>query len=370
MEIDPRRKTGAKKEIIYKLGLFLLSISIALIVSEFIIRKISPPSLYSPLLALYPKNKIKIELRTKINGFSPVGIISTNSWGLRGDEPPAPSQWEKYFTMVAIGGSTTECIGIDDHKTWPYLLQKNLKKKYPKAWIGNAGIIGHTTRGHIIFMKEAIPKIRPDAVILLVGLNDLGFSIAKDNRGALKPNDYYKPGWRRKIFLKSRLAQILYTWKLIVFDKVFVEKKSSPLRFISKPLEGNPMPLPDDLKTLLPFLTQYRENIKEIIKLGKSMHMRVIFLTQPMLFDDTPYWRGMEGEFYWIKETRGKLSAATYWKMLDIYNKELIEICKEKNVEYLDLASLIPHNDSYFFDPVHFNEIGTQLVAEKVAELF
>lgn len=59
---------------------------------------------------------------------------------------------------------------------------------------------------------------------------------------------------------------------------------------------------------------------------------------------------------------------ATHWKLLDIYNKELMEICKDENVECVDLASLIPHSKLYFYDITHFNEKGAELVAEKITE--
>ena len=63
-----------------------------------------------------------------------------------------------------------------------------------------------------------------------------------------------------------------------------------------------------------------------------------------------------------------KLSAATYARLLDIYNKELIDICDTEGVECLDLASSVPHSNDYFYDAVHFNERGAEIVAENVAE--
>ena len=135
-----------------------------------------------------------------------------------------------------------------------------------------------------------------------------------------------------------------------------------------QPLKEREMDLPKDLKTLLPSLDEYRANIREIARIGKSLNTRVIFLTQPMLFDDTEYWREILGEFYWIKKTTYTMSAATYWRLLDIYNEELIKTCKIMNVECFDLASSILHSDLYFYDPVHFTEKGAELTAKRVAE--
>lgn len=272
-----------KKGIFHKIVLLLVTAVISFIVLEYIIRIIFPSSPYHPLLLLYPNNKI--ELHINLKGLSPVATHSTNSWGLRGDDPPSPSEWKKYYTIVSVGGSTTQCFYLDDHKTWPYLLQERLKKKYfKKVWVGNGGLLGHTTRAHIIFMREIIPKINPDAVILLVGINDLGFSITKNSGNCGSPYDYYKPGWKRRFFFNSRLLQILYKGGLVIFNQVAVEKKSVPQEFRPKPLTDISMILPNDLKILLPCLNQYRENVKEIIRLAKSMKTRIILLTQPAKF--------------------------------------------------------------------------------------
>ena len=143
-------------------------------------------------------------------------------------------------------------------------------------------------------MKEVIPKIRPKVAILMVGINDLGLSISKDRLAYGNPFD--RPGWRYRILAHSRLAQVLYRWELVLFGDVYVVKKARHENYAPSPL-ANQMPLPGDLKTLLPQLSEYRENIKAIIQEAKLSDVRPILLTQPMLFDDTEYWRGIEGEF-------------------------------------------------------------------------
>jgi lysophospholipase L1-like esterase len=305
-------------------------------------------------------------MKVNIKGVAPFSTYSTNKWGLRGDDPP--SNWEEYFTICCIGGSTTICFYLDDKKTWPYLLQEKIKDitNNKRIWVGNGGIVGQTTRAHIIFMKKVVSKIRPDVIILLIGINDLGFSLAEDKR--LFGNKYDKASWKYKIFGISRLIQILYTWKLILLDGVTVEKRNVHDGYQPEPISEKSILLPEDLRDLLPSLNEYRKNIKEIIKIGKSMNVRMVFLTQPMLFEDTVYWKGVKGYLYWMKNYKKTLSAATTWNLLKICNKELLSICETESVECYDLASTIPHSDQFFYDPVHFNENGAKLVAEEVSE--
>ncbi len=85
-----------------------------------------------------------------------------------------------------------------------------------------------------------------------------------------------------------------------------------------------------------------------------------------MLFDDDEYWSKIQGASWWLKDQKLSISAATYWKMLKIFNSSLLEICKSENVPCFDLSAVIPHEQKYFSDSAHFNEAGTKLVAEKI----
>jgi lysophospholipase L1-like esterase len=346
-----------------RIALFLISLSLCLVALEIFLRVVSPPSPWSPRLPLQPKNRI--ELHVNLKGVTPVAIHSTNSLGLRGDEPPA--NWNQSYTIVTIGGSTTQCFFLDDHKTWPYLLGQNLRDRYENVWVGNGGLDGQTTRAHIIFMEEVISRLRPKAVVLLVGANDLGLSLREDRRLRGNGFDAGRPIWYIRLFGRSRLFQILFLWKQALVDDVKVVNKSGDGDQTFKPLPQGTEQLPADLGTLLPTLNEYRQNIERIIQLGRSDNVRVVFLTQPLLYEDTEYWKGIEGNFYWINQTKGRLSAATYWKLLDIYNKTLLETCAKEKVECFDLASAIPHDGNYFYDNGHFNERGATLVAEQVA---
>lgn len=349
------------RRLLTKAPLLACSTIFSLFVLEIALRVISPPSPFGPLLPLLPHSKMELHT-SNLRGVSPVAMHSTNKWGLRGDEPPA--DWSKQYTIITIGGSTTQCFYLDDHKTWPYLLQGKLRDSYPGAWVGNGGLDGHSTRGHVVFMQEVVKRVNPNVVVLLVGVNDLGLLLDQDAK--LNGSVYERVGLKYRLLASSRLLQILYTWKRVLFDRVAVVDRSG----YGSP-EPQPLPEPENLtqvqEDLPSSLQEYHANIEKIIQEARSLNIRVIFLTQPMLFDDTVYWRGIEGAFYWIKNSKGKLSAATFWKLLDLYNKELIRTCQLENVECFDLASAVPHSDLYFYDYVHFNEQGAELAAEKVS---
>jgi lysophospholipase L1-like esterase len=103
-------------------------------------------------------------------GVSKEARFRVNSQGLRGDELTP----DKDLIVLAVGGSTTECVFLDQDETWPALVQRRLMANGYKAWVGNAGLSGRTTRENVVQLRQLLlqfPTTR--VVVLLIGANDL-----------------------------------------------------------------------------------------------------------------------------------------------------------------------------------------------------
>jgi len=46
-----------------------------------------------------------------------------------------------------------------------------------------------------------------------------------------------------------------------------------------------------------------------------------------------------------------------------IYNEKLVSVCNSRGVEWIDTEKGTPKNTSAFYDGVHFNENGSNIVA-------
>jgi len=105
--------------------------------------------------------------------------IVINADGLRGDPPNAEAQ----YRILALGGSTTECLYLDQSEAWPQRLQDMLCTATAQAvWVGNGGRSGHTTREHVLQARTLLTRPpRVDALLLLAGINDLGLRLQQDN---------------------------------------------------------------------------------------------------------------------------------------------------------------------------------------------
>ena len=80
---------------------------------------------------------------------------------------------EKTFegTIVAVGDSLTEGLGVEEDSAYPAVLEKKLEEMgYPYQVI-NAGNSGETSSGTLSRLKWVL-TLKPDIVILVIGAND------------------------------------------------------------------------------------------------------------------------------------------------------------------------------------------------------
>lgn len=309
--------------------------------------------------------------------------FKTNSHGIRGEEL-APQHTNR---IIALGGSTTECGYLDQKETWPYLLQETLNEKTrnQKTWVGNAGVSGTTTRNHLIALQHLpLWELKIDTVILLVGINDLSKRLSQDNQ--------YDPDYMEKHEAKKKLASETFKWGALHEDPFYKKTaiwqllKNTKLRMSNRYNQdkaGNiyitwrehrqkATQIRDDLPDLSSALDEYARNINKIIDIAQEKSLRLILVTQPTIWrPDLPpslnslLWFGGIGDF----QNGGKpyYSVTALEKGIKAYNDTLIRICWERQIECLDLASILEKDTTVFYDDVHFNESGARKVAEALS---
>ena len=324
-----------------------------------------------------------------IAGVSTPSELTISEDGFRGD----PLSREAGYRILAIGGSTTICVYLDDSKAWPYLVQKQLNEKLgPDAvWVGNAGRPGHSTPSHILQVEKLLaqyPQI--DAVVLLVGVNDalvsheatidkpLVFNRSED--AALRIAFSVYPDWdsdapwyTRNVV--GRLARIR-SWKPIPLEKEGVFSMDAKGEFYSvvRGYRKAASTYRDKLPDLSKAVAKYRRNLNVIVDRAVAAKRRVVFLTQPTVWragmtqDELDLlWAGGT-DFFRLKRGKPYYSAEVLAETMALYNSVLLDVCNDRGVECLDMAERVPRTVAAFYDDAHFTEQGSAIVAARLAE--
>jgi len=313
-------------------------------------------------------------------GVSTVVHFTANELGLRG--PSVPNSTPVY-RVIAIGGSTTLCLMLDDRKTWPDRLMQEMNGRQQRlpVWVANAGVNGHTAMHHLAMLRDLQAVREADLYIFLPGINDLQYALAfhgssTDNfvagevaqferhmeSGANNPYPYFR---RLKIYQLFRKSA----------DKLF-ERTSGIHRNEALNEVALRKQRAQGAITTMPSLSvgiaEYQARIRRLGQACADLRVRCLLMTQPSMYRD-----GLSAQeqglflFGWLG-SKGHPDAYVTVSDLDAamasYNLALLSVCKEENLECLDLASLVPKNASVFYDDVHLNEGGAAIVARSIAD--
>lgn len=325
-------------------------------------------------------------------GVSGESKFRTNSQGLRADEPVEGAA----YRVLTLGGSTTECLYLDQSEAWPRLLQDKLATygQSRPVWVGNGGMSGRNSRHHVLAMRHLpLKQMQVDSVVMLSGINDL--SIRLSQADAYDPDALQKPAleerlraetflglhradpaadWYRRTVLwqlarglKARLSQAPATRGAqddagAVYDE-WRQHRQSAGQWLRE--------LPD----LRSGLVEYERNLREIASIARANSIRLVFVTQPALWRaglppelDRLLWFGGVGDFQ-VRRGQPYYTVEALAEGLRQYNEVMLRLCATEKLECIDLASL-PKDTSVFYDDVHFNEAGSRRVADIVAAHF
>jgi lysophospholipase L1-like esterase len=299
-----------------------------------------------------------------IPGASRETRFTVNSDGIRGPELPAR---DAAYRILCIGGSTTECVYLDDAAAWPALLMRQLNAAQPasQVWVGNAGMSGRTVAAHVrlILGPRRLPDL--DCVIVLAGINDLiEFLLGADLiRERSLFNDELRPIW------KGSMAMVLLRRAVKRYKAALVIEDEAGQGYEAVRRHRRASPVIDELPDLHPALERYRNHLLRLTATCRARRLRLILLTQPVMWKE-----GLSpaaADLLWIgRDARDRyFPPRRLREAIDQYNETLKSVARQEQVEIVDLSSM-SGGESYFYDDCHFTEAGAQEVADRVAAHF
>ena len=371
--------------ILRRLAFIACGLAAGLVLSEIAARLVlrQPPGYF--LLPPNSRDKMRIPSSMLVD-MPPMARHSINAQGVRGD----PLGSEQEYRILAIGGSTTACGALDAQQTWPARLQTILNDRSPRRhiWVGNLGKDGLSTRHHLVTMSRFLPQHpKVDTVLFLVGVNDLLGRLAADKQFqplsvaqiendsnvlarafAIMPREADSKPWFRKLGLwrlAARLRRELHSLTAPPPEQAVAKARAE---------RQNARILRAKLPDLGPALREYGQNLETLIARARERGLRVIFITQPALWkpEGTTPEETQTLMFGLVGPQRSKATdfyaAAALAEGMARYNEVLRRVCRENNIECIDLAAKLKPDLSVFYDDFHFNISGAGQVAQVVAD--
>jgi lysophospholipase L1-like esterase len=337
----------------------VISTGLALGVSEFALRVYRPFGfrMRGNTLVL-PANKvydIRADQRSRSDQLDAHVIHTKNSLGFRGPEPPA--DFADWLTLVAVGGSTTECFYLSDGRTWPERAAIRLRPELQKVWVNNAGLDGHSTFGHLLLTRQALVRLHPKVILYLAGLNDM-FTDA--------PREFDQVA-------QSPLAEIanhseiiatllnLYRWRHTQrFEDLGAMPKPVSLR--DRPRRSVPPAVAERLwKEQNRRLEAFRDRLERLVALDREYGIEPVLITQPTLLGGIDAHTGIDTRPMAVRLWE-ELDGGLAWRLLERYNDVTRQVGRKRRILTIDLARALPKDSTLFYDFFHFTNEGADRV--------
>jgi lysophospholipase L1-like esterase len=282
-----------------------------------------------------------------------------NSQGFRG-EGIALEKSDDVYRIVAMGGSTTYAVYLPWNETYPYYLQRELRKRFntDRIEVVNAGLTGSTSAESFHRMATQVLPIEPDMIVIYHAFNDLLPRVFNDYQ-----EDYYHfrksdpnnpPGMTR--FYLYRLA-------LAVMSPGFFHENYN---LMSKVWKIENLPNTDTERTQN-FLDSTNDafvfNMDNIITLAQGKGIDVVLASFAMRTD---IWHWMDNMPPYVWEAGIAENNVAIRKLAEQYELRLVPFAEAPFVRGSKSYRAMMFSDSIHMSPAG-NEFKAQVFADTIA---
>lgn len=375
---------GRLRAAVQGLALAAVSLVIALVVAEIGLRllhplpdpfaylKVDPESLprYVPS-AFRPGFELKLTTEPGLPGMEPrQRTFSINNLGFRGDSLVRPKP-DGEFRVFMVGGSTTECVYLDDSEAVTRVLQTELQRRAPAGIhvdVQGAGKSGDKSFDHLAMIAHRIVHLQPDAIVVFLGINDL--EAAMGHRDYLMfPQTTNSGGdvhWTlgqlvRFTATEFQLPRLAY-YALNPVDEEDISLTSSYAAMAERKRE---QPIADDPPRT--DLQPFAQNLRSIVGVARANHVPIVLMTQATTWNSDVDPRA--ADWHWLTGFESRHREDQLDSAMELYNDTTRAVAAEFGIPILDLARALPKSLDFFYDDVHFNVNGAATAAAALADV-
>lgn len=295
-------------------------------------------------------------------------VFVTNNVGFRGGELARPKP-KGELRVILYGGSTAECMLLDDAQALHGVLERELAARGAgrRARVYNAAKSGDKSYDHVALLSQRLVHLEPDLVVLLAGVNDL--------RAAVYGADYLHLGSSRAApYSLTMLAKFaatefqiprgLYALLHPESERERLERMSMVTDYRAKVALGAGRPV-SDLEPRTD-LASYERNLRTIAGTAAAHGTGLVLATQGTTWNspdpEAPRWHWLtylDG----VRYREDKLDGA-----LERYNDVMRRLGEAGAAGVCDLARALPKSRELFYDDAHFTAAGAAKAGALLAE--
>lgn len=273
--------------------------------------------------------------------------------------------------IMFFGGSTTECMYVEEDKRFPFLTGELLSEKLGrKISVINAGVGGgHSFHSTINLLAKGLP-LQPKTVVWMHNINDL-VSLSKTGT--------YHSGPDTRTLVHTHTHTGKFDAKVSRRFKAFAQSGRDLLipniyRRTCQAVQKNPADINlDEWESYRKAKSynyeiiekQFEQSLLSFINVARSHDINVVLMTQ---------FNRLNPEDDFIRKTYGTnpnnqaINYDNFCKYYKNLNIKIKEIATQENVFLIDLVNEIPQDSLYIYDPVHLNTQGSELAAKIISE--
>lgn len=338
------------------LALFI-GLLLALLLAEIVLRIHNPFSrrIRGSEIVLPAKQQYRFE-NVHLRGLDPEIVHTKNSLGFRGPELPEDEGVTRIF---CVGGSTTECFYLNDGTDWPAVMAEELRRLKPtrRFVVNNAGLDGHSTRGHEVLLRDHLLKLKPDYIIFLVGCNDLAAGdFSRFEAENLVSNMRFLQRFEIfNLYLQMRLARAAGKRGL---GHQEVDLKTWPVADTTGWQQAAADP---------EVLKAYEKRLANLAKMTTDAGAVPVFVTQPVLLGG--FTDSLSGRYLGNCAYQGQ-SGLHYRKRLNMINEVTIRFCRKQQFACIRADEQLPSSSAYYYDFFHYTRAGGARMGGLIARGF
>lgn len=277
--------------------------------------------------------------------------------GLRGDYGALPN-----VDILAIGGSTTNELYVDDGSIWTAVLQKELRTLDPEWGVANAGVEGQSTVGHIYDFDVWFPNLlglRPKYVLAYIGVNDVVVESHADYDAITTPDPMRNfAQWFKNQSAIYRLYQVA-RGMLEARNAKVIHGGAAARR---GPWAEVPPPSLDVDATIRERTEEYAARVGRLIERIEAFGAQAIIVTQ-----SRSGYRVDLGRVFAAQLPDGKRDLDGYVEQ-SAFNAAAMRACRAKpGAICIDLGAELRFGDNDFYDWVHTTASGSVRIGEYLA---